>query len=99
DAAGATAGSVADVVRAAAAAAHVALDHTPDQLEALRVAGVVDAGGRGLTVLLDVLVGAVTGDRPATPPPRAAVPRPRATAEPSRDGPAYEVMYLLDAGD
>ena len=55
--------SLADVALAAARAAHEALNRTPDQLEILRRAGVVDAGGRGLTVVLDafdmVLTGAV----------------------------------------
>ena len=90
-----------EVVRAAAAGAHEALDRTPDQLEVLRRAGVVDAGGRGLTVLLDALVRAVTGEHPMSQPPRAALPKPRASTEPERpeDGPAYEVMYLLEADD
>ena len=38
-----------DVFTAAAAAAREALARTPDQLQALRDAGVVDAGGRGLS--------------------------------------------------
>jgi hypothetical protein len=42
-----------DVFAAAAAAAREALAHTPEQLPALRDAGVVDAGGRGLCVVLD----------------------------------------------
>ena len=44
-----------------ASGAREALARTPDQLEALRRAGVVDAGGRGLVVVLDALVGVVTG--------------------------------------
>ena len=48
-------GDAATVVRAAAAGARDALVHTPDLLQALRDAGVVDAGGRGITVLLDAL--------------------------------------------
>jgi DAK2 domain fusion protein YloV len=87
------------VVRSAVSAAHEALARTPDQLEALRLAGVVDAGGRGLTVLLDVLLATVTGERPATPQRRAAVPQPRPATQRPGDGPGYEVMYLLDAGD
>ncbi|MBL7255295.1 DAK2 domain-containing protein [Paractinoplanes lichenicola] len=48
------------VARAAAFAAAEALARTPQQLPALARAGVVDAGGRGLVVLLDALVEALT---------------------------------------
>ncbi|GIF36262.1 DAK2 domain-containing protein [Actinoplanes xinjiangensis] len=51
------------VARAAARAATEALARTPQQLPVLAHAGVVDAGGRGLCLLLDALVKAVdTGD-------------------------------------
>ena len=46
---------LADVVCAAADAAVVALDKTTEQLDVLAEAGVVDAGGRGLLVLLDAM--------------------------------------------
>jgi fatty acid kinase len=48
------------VARAAARSAAEALARTPQQLPALARAGVVDAGGRGLVVLLDALVEALT---------------------------------------
>ncbi|MFF5080865.1 DAK2 domain-containing protein [Actinoplanes sp. NPDC000266] len=48
------------VARAAARAASEALARTPQQLPALARAGVVDAGGRGLCLLLDALVEALT---------------------------------------
>ncbi|MDQ1294737.1 MAG: fatty acid kinase [Actinomycetota bacterium] len=50
-----------EVVSAATHAARKALEHTPTQLESLRRAGVVDAGGRGLLVLLETLEGLVRG--------------------------------------
>ncbi|BAL92297.1 putative phosphatase [Actinoplanes missouriensis 431] len=50
------------VARAAARAAAEALDRTPQQLPVLARAGVVDAGGRGLCLLLDALVDAVAGE-------------------------------------
>ena len=53
------------VVTAAAEAAVIALDKTPEQLDVLADAGVVDAGGRGLLVLLDALAKTVTGHAPA----------------------------------
>ena len=59
---------------AAAAAARTALRATPDQLPELGRAGVVDAGGIGLYVVLDALVALVTG-RPRRRPGRRADPR------------------------
>ena len=92
---------LADVVRRAAAGARDALARTPDQLEVLRQAGVVDAGGRGVCVLLDALVSVVTG---AAPEPTQVRVEARPAQPPMGDadgsgvrGPSYEVMYLLDA--
>ncbi|CCH34403.1 DAK2 domain-containing protein [Actinosynnema sp. NPDC047251] len=88
-----------DVVTAAARAGAEALAETPRQLAVLARAGVVDAGGRGLVVLLDSLAAVITG-RPVEP---AARPSPARTAEAlttaRESGSAeyeYEVMYLLD---
>lgn len=50
------------VAREAARAATEALARTPQQLPVLAQAGVVDAGGRGLCLLLDALVAAVDID-------------------------------------
>src|SRR4051812_43608737 len=61
-------GDLAEVVRAAADGARVALEATTGQLEALREAGVVDAGGAGLCLVLDALVTTVTGVEPARLP-------------------------------
>jgi DAK2 domain fusion protein YloV len=96
-----------DVFAAAAAAAREALEHTPEQLEQLRAAGVVDAGGRGLCVVLDAAESVLTGRRrigrrPGIGTPTIPVPSPRVAvdgADLSEDGPSYEVMYLLDSDD
>jgi DAK2 domain fusion protein YloV len=84
---------LAEVARAAARGAAEALARTPEQLPVLAAAGVVDAGGRGLCVLLNALVEVVTGAPPAPVPvpPRAA---PRETGS---EVYAYEVQYLLHA--
>src|SRR4051795_13611170 len=50
----------ADVVRAAGDGARAALEATTGQLAVLREAGVVDAGGAGLCLVLDALVTTVT---------------------------------------
>ena len=59
--------SLVEVARAAADAGAEALDRTTAQLPALRRAGVVDAGGRGLLVLLDAMVEVLTGQTPERP--------------------------------
>jgi DAK2 domain fusion protein YloV len=98
-----------DVFTVAAAAAREALARTPEQLAVLRDAGVVDAGGRGLSVILDAAETVLTGRRPipVTAPIGAhRIPIPTtgpsdggAHPDLSPEGPAYEVMYLLDAED
>jgi dihydroxyacetone kinase-like predicted kinase len=64
---------------------------------------VVDAGGRALCVVLDAAETAVTGRRPVTAAQprfgRRAIPRPVPSGDLTPDGPAYEVMFLLDAPD
>ncbi|MEV0430123.1 DAK2 domain-containing protein [Micromonospora sp. NPDC050495] len=89
------------VCRAAAEAAATALARTPEQLPALARAGVVDAGGRGLCLLLDALVEVVTGESPRPPAVPSPAVRPPAAAVRETGSPeyAYEVQYLLDATD
>ncbi|QIK68580.1 DAK2 domain-containing protein [Nocardioides sp. HDW12B] len=99
----------AQVFEAASRAAGEALDRTPEQLEVLRRSGVVDAGGRGLCLVLDAAAAAFTGRRELTadvrrprrplPAPTDASAHPLPTDDLTEDGPAYEVMYLLDAAD
>jgi DAK2 domain fusion protein YloV len=91
-----------DVVRAAAAGAARALARTPEQLPVLARAGVVDAGGRGLVVLLDALVEVVTGQASATAPLARVARDPRLLTVTREAGSAdygYEVQYLLDADE
>lgn len=82
------------VLTAAAEAAAVALDRTPDQLPVLAEAGVVDAGGRGLLVLLDALGATVTGQAPQR---RTYEPGPPTSGHRVADiaTPQFEVMYLV----
>jgi DAK2 domain fusion protein YloV len=78
----------------AAEAAAQALDRTPEQLPVLAEAGVVDAGGLGLLVLLDALTATVVGHAPSR---RSYLPAsPAASADVSAaPTPQFEVMYLL----
>ncbi|WP_018385048.1 DAK2 domain-containing protein [Wenjunlia vitaminophila] len=108
DAAEGTAGDLAAVAEAAHRGAAGALAETPGLLEPLRRASVVDAGGRGLVVVLAALADALAGNPPIRPPGR---PWPPVTAQVTPagcehgdphlvpGGPAFEVTYLLDAAD
>ncbi len=99
-----TDGDLHAVTQAAALAARTALAQTTNQLEALRRAGVVDAGGRGYVVLSDALLEIVTGVHRELPEFARLAPEPDSLADPEHmlhgyGGPAYEVMYLLEAPD
>ncbi|AFU04268.1 DAK2 domain-containing protein [Nocardia brasiliensis] len=96
-------GTLAEVALAAADGAAKALGETPSQLGVLRDAGVVDAGARGLVVLLDSLVSVTLGEIPSRPeytPKEPGMPRPEPEpAETASPTPQYEVMYLLSDTD
>jgi DAK2 domain fusion protein YloV len=89
------------VVIEAADAAVVALDKTTQQLDVLADAGVVDAGGRGLLVLLDAFTSTLTGHAPVrqeyVPSPRRSKALAGGTA--ASAPPQFEVMYLLSGCD
>jgi hypothetical protein len=89
--------SLADVCLAAVASARQALTKTTEQLDVLRRAGVVDAGGAGLVVILGAMESVLTGQHVRVDVPARVEPQGEGTV--SQDGPAYEVMYLLDAAD
>ncbi|MHA3022677.1 DAK2 domain-containing protein [Mycobacterium sp. BMJ-28] len=82
------------VVVSAADAAAVALERTTGQLDVLAEAGVVDAGGRGLLVLLDALTAKLTGVVPRRANYQPAGGQTEVVAGPA--APQFEVMYLLD---
>ncbi|HEX8005352.1 MAG TPA: DAK2 domain-containing protein, partial [Trebonia sp.] len=90
-------GELGEVAGKAARAARQALLRTTGQLEVLARNGVVDAGGAGLTIILETLAEVVAGayaeqhDVPA--------PASRIAVWPQQDQPGYEVMYLLDADE
>jgi DAK2 domain fusion protein YloV len=108
-AAAGAAGQRLDAAAAAAAdAAAAALRATTAQLPELARAGVVDAGGLGLHVVLDALARLLSGDRAAPDTDacevaaarvvrdREALIAERETGSAAFD---YEVMYLLDGTD
>ncbi|MGW1409094.1 DAK2 domain-containing protein [Streptomyces sp. NPDC002403] len=89
------------VARAAYEGARTALEATPGQLAVLGRAGVVDAGGQGLVTVLAALVEAVCGRAPErTGVAVPALPMPGdCAADEAEGGPAFEVIYLLEATD
>ncbi|MEU8225483.1 DAK2 domain-containing protein [Kribbella sp. NPDC048915] len=89
--------SLADVCLAAVASARQALSRTTEQLDVLRRAGVVDAGGAGLVVILGAMESVLTGRHVRVDVPARV--EPQGDGAESQEGPAYEVMYLLDAPD
>jgi uncharacterized protein len=105
--------ALAQVLEAARANAAEALAMTTSQLPALRSAGVVDAGGAGLVLLLDSFLHVVEG-RPIEGPPEpvatVAAPFARLPAGGSLGGEElegadeptdlrYEVMFFLETAD
>ncbi|MDT3724697.1 DAK2 domain-containing protein [Streptomyces sp. DSM 41972] len=112
DAAGGAGGDCGAVARAAYEGARTALAETPDRLDVLRRAGVVDAGGRGLVTVLAALVESLTGETPRGAAARGPGPHTRPETSPTAaapcadddaasrpGGPAFEVIYLLEAED
>ena len=67
-------GELVDVLDAAAGAARRSLERTPELLPVLAEAGVVDAGGAGFVLLLDVLLHVAAG-RPVPDPDPAVLSR------------------------
>ena len=93
-----TPSSLEAVLLAASAGAEDSVLHTPDLLPALRDAGVVDAGGRGYTLLIDAFLEVVSG----RPIPESVLGDPLniVRAHLAGEGIAslrYEVMFLLEA--
>ncbi|MEU9846398.1 DAK2 domain-containing protein [Streptomyces sp. NPDC047985] len=96
------AAGTAAVALAAYEGARTALEATPGQLAVLGRAGVVDAGGRGLVTVLGALVEAVSGKAPEpayAAGPVAPLPAAPVPGDCAAGGPAFEVVYLLEAGD
>ncbi|MFP5318033.1 MAG: DAK2 domain-containing protein [Acidimicrobiia bacterium] len=94
--------SLERVLDAAALRGAEALERTPTLLPVLAEAGVVDAGGAGFLLLLDVLLNVVAGRPvPAAEVAVGAAPAPmsRAGGEGDVGDLRYEVMFLLESAD
>jgi DAK2 domain fusion protein YloV len=88
------------IAEAALREARSALDRTRDQLPDLREAGVVDAGAKGIVLLLDALSAALAGEESSEP---VGPMGPVGQISDDRDVPPlefpFEVQYLLEADD
>lgn len=83
------------VLGAAVAAAEAAQARTIDQLPALREAGVTDAGGEGVCVILRGLLGALSGRLPEVIAPPAARPTLRLEAH-GEDAFGFCTEFLIE---
>lgn len=96
------------VLRAACDGARRSVERTPELLAVLRDAGVVDAGGFGLAILLEGMLEAAAGERPAEsvaagswPASHAPSPTadgshaPRGMLDGSGDSFGYETMFVV----
>lgn len=99
---------VAAVIRAAAHEAHASVRRTPELLSTLREAGVVDAGGLGVAVILDGLYAVVSGEKiePSTEEDEEAAQTPdlAAIAHDEEDAWGYCTEFMVvgfegDAGE
>ena len=79
-----------------------ALESTPDLLPVLKQAGVVDAGGAGLLLLIAAFVEETTGEARALPDGIVRAANERSLIEASASAVAdlrYEVMFFLEASE
>lgn len=98
DAAASADNKLPDVLLAAVSGADAALQHTREQLPELAAAGVVDAGGWGLVLILDALAATVAAVRPPLAPVLVRGIGSRSASRPAdHPPPGFEVQYLLDA--
>jgi fatty acid kinase len=93
-------GDILGLLEAGLTAANDSVIRTPELLPVLKNAGVVDAGGKGFSLLLASLL-EVAGGPPVPEPEVVATPAAVAAHLAGEDvsGLRYEVMYLLEAND
>jgi DAK2 domain fusion protein YloV len=88
-----------EVVRAACEAAAAAVERTPDQLPILKQAGVIDAGGFGLQLILEGFLKRMTGEALATfERPATQHARPKAIEAPTA-GWGYCTEFIINGAD
>ncbi len=93
---------VPQVIAAAAAGARAAVLKTPSQLQILRDAGVVDAGGFGLQLILEGMLKTVEESEPAfaiTETRRPSIPASQVNMELPEGGWGYCTEFLIEGTD
>jgi DAK2 domain fusion protein YloV len=102
-AAGAPDATVPSVIAAAAAGARTAVLKTPSQLQILRDAGVVDAGGFGLQIIIEGMLKTFEGTEAQLAPPAAARPAPPVASQVNVDLPeegwGYCTEFLIEGSN
>jgi uncharacterized protein len=86
--------SLVSVLASALEGAGEALANTPNLLEKLRQAGVVDSGGQGIVVILQGFLATATGERPQTRAITAAAPL-EATIQDELDAFGYCTNFMI----
>ena len=89
------------VIENALTEGQIALERTPEQLQVLREAGVVDAGGAGFLLLLHGILHVLDGRELPTAPDQVELPfvGPAMSFDDESSELRYEVMYLLYVPD
>ncbi|HYW25097.1 MAG TPA: DAK2 domain-containing protein [Terriglobales bacterium] len=87
------------VIKAAAAGARAAVERTPSQLRILRDAGVVDAGGYGLKIMLEGLLRSVEEVEDELSKQGPARPAAQATLDLPEEGWGYCTEFLIEGED
>jgi DAK2 domain fusion protein YloV len=93
---------VREVIQGAAEGARRAVERTPTQLAILRDAGVVDAGGYGLQIMLEGMLRSVEerdGERPPEPVGRRSQPAAQGALELPEEGWGYCTEFLIQGED
>jgi uncharacterized protein len=91
--------TAASVIKAAAAAARSAVDRTPSQLKILRDAGVVDAGGYGLQVMLEGMLHSIEEVDEEISRRGPVRPAAQATLDLPEEGWGYCTEFLIEGED
>ncbi len=92
-------GDLVDVLECALKKARETLLRTPEMLDVLREAGVVDAGGQGLVHIFEGALAVLGGTPVAVSPRRTAdVPATRESSDVELDFP-FDLVFLLDTED
>jgi uncharacterized protein len=89
--------AVEAVLAAAVQAASSAVARTPSMLPVLQQAGVVDAGGRGLEILLQGTLAYARGEPVAAPPARPDGEFPTFTLPEEEDEFGYETVFVVQS--